>query len=53
MKENPKATNFEPHECVILVPSMKIGTHKKNKTIHRMLTDLSDQGHKNNNTFNE
>ena len=25
--------NFEPHECVILVQSTKIGTHK-NKAIH-------------------
>ena len=27
------ATNFEPHEHVILVRSMKIGTHE-NKAIH-------------------
>ena len=33
MKENIMATNFEPNECVILVQSMKIGTHK-NKAIH-------------------
>ena len=51
MKENTEATNFEPHECVILVPSTKIGTNE-NKAIHSMLADLSNQGHKNNNTFN-
>ena len=33
MEENPKATNFEPHECVIFVQSTKIGTHE-NKAIH-------------------
>ena len=33
MKENIMATNFEPHECVILVQSMKIGTHE-NKAIN-------------------
>ena len=27
------AMSFEPHECVILVQSMKIGTHEK-KVIH-------------------
>ena len=33
MKENTMATNFEPQECVIFVPSTKIGTHE-NKAIH-------------------
>ena len=33
MKKNILATNFETHECVILVQSMKIGTHE-NKTVH-------------------
>ena len=27
------ATNFEPHECVIFLQAMKIGTHE-NKAIH-------------------
>ena len=30
------ATEFEPHECVIFIQSMKIGTHK-NKAIHSTL----------------
>ena len=30
------ATNFEPHACVILVQSTKIGTDE-NKTIHSTL----------------
>ena len=38
MKENTKATNFEPHECVIFFQSTKIGTHE-NKAIHSILTD--------------
>ena len=33
MKENIMATNFDPHEYVILVQSTKIGTHE-NKAIH-------------------
>ena len=32
VKENLMATNFEPHEFVIFVQSMKIGTHE-NKAI--------------------
>ena len=32
MKENVKATAFEPHECVNLVQSTKIGTNE-NKAI--------------------
>ena len=31
--ENTMATNFEPHECVNFVQTMKIGTHE-NKAIH-------------------
>ena len=33
------ATNFEPHECVIFVQSMKIGTHE-NKAIHSILNGI-------------
>ena len=33
MKENAKATNFEPQECLIFAHSTKIGTHE-NKAIH-------------------
>ena len=36
MKENTKATNFEPHEWVIFVQSTKIGTHE-NKAIHKLV----------------
>ena len=36
MKENIKTIDFEPHKCVILVQSTKIGTHG-NKAIHRSL----------------
>ena len=32
MKKNIMAMNFEPHECDIYVPSMKIRTHE-NKAI--------------------
>ena len=33
MKENAIATNFEPHEYIIVVQSTKTGTHE-NKAIH-------------------
>ena len=36
MKDNILATNFEPHKCVILVQSKKIGT-QENKAIHSTL----------------
>ena len=35
MKENIMATDFEPHEGVILVQSKKIGTHE-NKAINNI-----------------
>ena len=33
LKENARAINYEPHECVIFAKSTKIGTHE-NKAIH-------------------
>ena len=36
MKENIKATNFDPIEYAISVQSAKIGTHK-NKAIHSII----------------
>ena len=33
MKENATTMNFEPHECVIVAQTAKIGTHE-NKAIH-------------------
>ena len=36
MKENIMATDFEPHEYVILVQSSKIGTNQS-KVIHSIL----------------
>ena len=33
MKENTKATNSKPHECLIFYQSTKIGTNE-NKAIH-------------------
>ena len=39
MKENIMATNFEPHERVILVQYTKIGTHE-NKAIHSISSSI-------------
>ena len=47
MTENTKATNFEPHECVIFVQSTKMGNHE-NKAIHSTrCPPNSIPGHKN------